>query len=78
MIDAEEIDRKARILDEPGRIALAEFLDFLLTRHRIDSAGTDFAPTEFESDDAPSVYQGPPLSLEQMRAAIDWVGGEAR
>lgn len=78
MINAEEIDQKARILDEPGRIALAEFLDFLLTRHRIVTAGTDVAPTEFESDDAPSVYRGQPISLEQMREAIDWEGGDAR
>lgn len=29
-----------------------------------------FAPTELESPDAPSIYQGKPLSLEEMERAI--------
>lgn len=36
-----------------------------------------FAPTQFEDAATPSVYDGPPLTLEQMREAIDWEAGKA-
>jgi hypothetical protein len=35
-----------------------------------------FPVTDFESPDAPSVYQGRPLTLQQMREAIDWEAGQ--
>jgi hypothetical protein len=42
------------------------------------TAGPLFSPTPFEDVETPSAYEGQPLSLEQMRPAIDWEGGEAR
>jgi hypothetical protein len=35
-----------------------------------------FPVTDFESPTQRSVYQGPPLSLQQMRDAIDWEAGQ--
>ncbi|EIC23717.1 hypothetical protein Thi970DRAFT_00217 [Thiorhodovibrio frisius] len=35
-----------------------------------------FPITEFESQTKRSVYQGPPLTLQQMRDAIDWEAGQ--
>ena len=78
MIHAEDIYLKAKALDESGRLALAEFLDFLLTRPQLDTTEDIFAPTALEDADTPSVYAGPPLTLEQMREAIDWEAGQAR
>jgi hypothetical protein len=78
MIDAEEIYRKARNLDPPRLRALSEFLDFLLTKGGADSHDGVFAESAFEDPDAPSVYQGKPLTLEQMREVIDWEAGKAR
>jgi hypothetical protein len=58
---------------DAGRLqTLAEFLDFLLTHEPARPETKPFAPTIFESPDAPSVYSGPALTLEQMRDAIDW------
>jgi len=37
-----------------------------------------FPPTTFEAPDAPSVYQGRPLTLAQMREAIEWEAGGAQ
>jgi hypothetical protein len=40
--------------------------------------GGVFPPTTFEAPDAPSLYQGRPLTLAQMREAIEWEAGGAQ
>lgn len=37
-----------------------------------------FAPTDLESPDAPSVYKGKPLSLEEMERAVMIEAGKRR
>ncbi|WPL15207.1 hypothetical protein Thiowin_00088 [Thiorhodovibrio winogradskyi] len=44
-------------------------------RHR-DFQTVAFPVTEFELPTKRSVYQGPPLTLQQMRDAIDWEAGQ--
>ncbi len=72
MIDAEQICAKAKSLDPSRLQTLAEFLDILMTRRDGEAAGDAFAQSAFEDPTAASVYQGKPLTLEQMRTAVDW------
>ncbi len=64
---------------------LLDFMEFLLFRMKsrrlsdktvprlkFGRMSPDYLPpTELEAPDAPSVYRGPPLTLEDMRAAIE-------
>lgn len=59
--DVENIYRQALQLDASGRLALTEFLEFLLTKHRRPVSETIFRPTSFEDAATPSVYPGPAL-----------------
>lgn len=45
--------------------------------HR-DVQSAAFPVTEFESPTKRSVYQGPSLTLQQMRDAIDWEAGQGQ
>lgn len=49
---------------------LIDFYQFLLQRYTTTPRTPDFAPTQLESPDTPSVYAGPPLSLEEMEEAV--------
>ena len=75
MIDAEQIYVRAKSLDPARLQTLAEFLDFLLTRGDGVAAAGAFAQSTLEDPTAASVYQGETLTLEQMRAAVDWEAG---
>ena len=74
--DVEDIYRQALQLDASGRLALTEFLEFLLTKHRRPVSETIFPSTSFEDAATPSVYRGPALTLEAMREAIEWESGQ--
>lgn len=77
LTDAEDLYRKVLQLDASGRQILDEFLEFLLTRHRDATVPEPvFRQTSIEDVTTPSVYHGPALTLEQMRAAIDWEAGQ--
>ena len=78
MIDVQQIARKASGLDEAGLQTLSEFLDFLLVKYRESVKKPVFPESTFESPDTPSVYRGKPLTLEEMREAIEWEAGHDR
>jgi len=78
MIDAEQIYEKAKGLDPERLRTLDAFLDFLLARESSEGDESAFAPTRLEPPDTPSVYRGPPLTLEQMREAVDAEAGRHR
>ena len=42
------------------------------------SDGGAFRRSSLEAPDAPSVYRGRPLTLAQMREAVDWEAGGAK
>jgi hypothetical protein len=49
---------------------LVDFYQFLLQRYTTSPMTSEFTPTQLEPSDTPSVYTGPPLSLEDMEEAI--------
>ncbi len=78
MIDVEQIARKAKQLDPARLQTLSEFVDFLLTRGDGEKRETAFPETRIEDPQTPSVYKGKPLSLDEMREAVDWEAGQPR
>lgn len=68
------IGAHVRIMIKPVSTATSISPDRLADIHRhVQSAA--FPVTELESPTMRSVYQGPPLTLQQMREAIDWEVG---
>ena len=78
MINAEQIAQKAKRLDPARLQTLDAFVDFLLARGGVESTETVFPETRIESPDTPSVYRGKPLSLDEMREAVEWEAGRHR
>jgi hypothetical protein len=90
MTAVDEIAEKAARLDSGHLKLLRDYADLLLTDQLRRTSGAEiverpiaptlrgspFARTTLETPDAPSVYQGPALSLEQMREAVDWEAAE--
>jgi len=73
MTDVEQIYHKAQLLDTIRLQQLTDFLDFLLSKKpTVNTLANVFPETELESVDTPSVYQGKPLSLEDMDHAVEW------
>ncbi len=71
---AEGSDRLGRqLFVEEVVLGLAQPMIFADLGYGVDA---DFPATDFDSPDAPSVYQGRPLTLQQMREAIDWEAGQ--
>lgn len=64
--------------------AVPQLREGQLERHLIEHRGTElvikptrvFPPTELESTDTPSVYQGRPLSLKEMEQAVSAEAGK--
>jgi hypothetical protein len=90
MIAVDEIAKKAGRLYPAHLELLADYVELLLTDQQRRASrteplepstspyGSPFPTTRLESLDAPSVYRGPPLSLEQMQEAVDWEAGRRR
>ncbi len=90
MIAVDEIADKAERLDPAHLKLLADYVELLLTDQQRQAnrselqklsttlSGSPFAVTMLESPDAPSVYRGPALSLEQMHEAVEWEAGRRR
>lgn len=57
-------------LTAPAKQELVDFYQFLLQRYASSPPAPEFAPTQLESPDTPSVYTGPALSLEDLEEAI--------
>jgi hypothetical protein len=71
---AEGSDRLGcQLLVEEAVRGLAQPMIFSDLGYSVDAC---FPATDFESPDAPSVYPGRPLTLQQMREAIDWEAGQ--
>lgn len=69
----------------PGRqTEVLDFVEFLRERraHSTEPAISEpagaFPATAFEEPEASSVYHGSPLTLAQMRDAIEWEAGEGK
>jgi hypothetical protein len=78
MINPEQIYYKAQSLDDVHLQELGDFLDFLLSKKQAPhKAEKVFPETQLEAVDAPSVYQGKPLTEEDMQHAIEWEAGQA-
>ncbi len=77
MINPEQIYHKAQLLDEQRLQELTDFLDFLLSKKNVQNKPDNIFPeTQLETLDTPSVYQGKPLTIEEMNAAIEWEAGQ--
>lgn len=77
MINVEQVYHKAQLLDEQRLQELTDFLDFLLSKKTQSNKSDDIFPeTKLESIDTPSVYQGKPLTIEEMNEAIEWEAGQ--
>jgi hypothetical protein len=78
MVNPEQIYYKAQSLDALRLQELGDFLDFLLSKSQApQKAEPIFPETQLEAIDSPSVYQGKPLTEEDMQLAIEWEAGQA-
>ena len=78
MINAEQIYYKAQSLDAVRLQELGDFLDFLLSKNKAQhKADAVFPETQLEAADVPSVYQGNPLTEEELNQAIEWEAGQS-
>jgi hypothetical protein len=64
-------------LTEQAKRELLDFYQFLLQRYEAQPV-SKFPPSQLEPPDTPSVYKGPPLSLEEMERAINIEAGKHR
>lgn len=79
MITADQIHERAQSLDPLRLQELSDFLEFLLAKRPPSQRKEDvFPPTQLESSDAHSVYQGRALSLEEMDQAVEFEAGRQR
>ena len=62
-------------LTEQAKQELLDFYQFLLQRYGAQPL-SKFPPSQLEPPDTPSVYTGPPLSLEEMDRAISIEAGK--
>lgn len=76
MLDAEQIYRKASMLDAGRLQVLAEFLEFLLARESATTDGKPLSPPTVESPHGPSVHIEPVRTSEPTRDARDRQGTE--
>ena len=78
MINAEQIYYKAQSLDAVRLQELGDFLDFLLSKNQAQhKTNVVFPETQLEAADVPSVYQGKPLTEEELNQAIEWEAGQS-
>ncbi|MDD5393366.1 MAG: hypothetical protein PHE17_10135 [Thiothrix sp.] len=76
MVSAETIFQKAQRLDVFRLQELADFLDFLLSKQPVvQKKSSAFPPTQIEWPQNRPVYQGKPLSIEEMDEAIEYEAG---
>jgi len=68
---AEEIGARVRIMNKTVSTATAIRPNRFSAIHR-ESQSSAFLVMEFESSTMRSAYEGPPLTLQQMREVIDW------
>ncbi len=77
----EKVITVLRELPPETQAEVLDYVEFLRARLAWQHAGTTkdlFAESTFEDPDTPSVYKGQPLTLDQMRGAIEWEAGEGK
>ena len=77
-LDRETLSLDVSHLTAQAKQELLDFYQFLQQRYKTDTPASTFAPSQLEPPDAPSVYTGPPLSLEDMEDAIRMEAGNHR
>lgn len=77
MVSAEMIYQKAQQLSTFRLQELADYLDFLLSRDALVSKKdtTLFPPTKIKYSHERPIYQGKPLTIEEMDEAIEYEAG---
>lgn len=77
MVSAEIIYQKAQKLSTFRLQELADYLDFLLSRDALVAKKntTLFPPTKIKYSHEQPIYQGKPLTIEEMDNAIDYEAG---
>ena len=82
MITAEEIYEKAKVLDAYTLQEVADFLDFVVSKHGIrklqDEKRKYFPMTAIESPDQKPSFSTKVLSIEDMDAAIEHEASQAK
>jgi len=82
MITAETIYQKAKLLDAFALQEVADFLDFVVSKHGIhklqDEKRKYFPMTAIESPDQKPSFSNQVLSIEEMDVAIEYEASKAK